>query len=313
MRKFSQPLLTFSFVTFGVSCRVLYVHGPEPDGHTGIFIDTSSTTEDAGQTGTDTSGATEDSTVSSTTDTDYATTSTSPIDNLTSTFSEETTLDVVAACGNGSIDGDEQCDDGSMNGVPIKSEQPAECTSNCTIGILRAFVTSQSYKGDLGGIYGGDQKCQDSAKEAKLRRPENFIAWLAGPGEDNITPDLGSCNIPYYQMNDIILAADANSLISIAPQDESHFLYITENKKKEATEFNVWSCISAQGTRACDAEQKSCAEWTSSGMQDGGIGRAGSESLDKACPGKESGTWTNCNSLSCKDTAHLYCFEKCPQ
>lgn len=52
-----------------------------------------------------------------------------------------------------------------------------------------AFVTSQSFHGDLGGLSGADQICQDLAKAAGL--PNNkYVAWLSTP-EVNAADRLG--------------------------------------------------------------------------------------------------------------------------
>ena len=65
--------------------------------------------------------------------------------------------------------GKEQCDDGNVVGND-------GCNANCTKPKL-VFVTSGSWNGNLGGLTGGDGKCQTLANAAALGG--TFKAWLS--------------------------------------------------------------------------------------------------------------------------------------
>jgi cysteine-rich repeat protein len=65
--------------------------------------------------------------------------------------------------------GKEQCDDGNMVGNDL-------CNPNCTKPKL-VFITSGSWNGNLGGLAGGDGKCQTLANAAALGG--TYKAWLS--------------------------------------------------------------------------------------------------------------------------------------
>ena len=272
------------------------------------------------------SGTTEENstTTSANATTDPGDASTSTSDADTSTSDSETDGDTgcigcVYPCGNGKIDGAEQCDQGSKNGNPITENfNDIECTNTCTVGALRAFITSKPYNGNLGGIEGADETCQNLArnkKDPELKNPDNFIAWLAGPDEYNAYNILKDCDFPYYRLDNSRLAQNGASIISSPNAPESHFLTITEEDKPIEEGVDVWSCIGEDGADACGEDQH-CGEWDSLPKQHekvmGRVGRSGDRDINIFCNTKHSNKWTDCNKVSCSNPARLYCFEKCP-
>ncbi len=108
----------------------------------------------------------------------------------------------LASCGDGNIDLGEECDDGNtiaedactnmctnavcgdgilwqgMEECDDGNEMLADGCSNCKLPSQNyIFVSSMTYTGNLGGLAGADQKCNELAQNADL--PGTFIAWLS--------------------------------------------------------------------------------------------------------------------------------------
>jgi len=82
---------------------------------------------------------------------------------------------VLSSCGNGKLDPGEECEPAS--------EDDVECSTICTDARKIVFVTSEMYKGgEIGGVAGGDAKCQALADKAGLLG--TFLSWLATSEED---------------------------------------------------------------------------------------------------------------------------------
>jgi len=81
----------------------------------------------------------------------------------------------------------EECDLGPDNGGPMGDAQGILCEASCRSKSLRAFVTSQAFSGDLGGLYGADKKCRDAATAAGLKhrraRQSRIRSWPSWPVE----------------------------------------------------------------------------------------------------------------------------------
>ena len=80
-------------------------------------------------------------------------------------------------CGNGMVEGDEECDDGNANDLD-------GCSSTCVLEARLVFITSTLHDGNLGGVAGADQICNELASDAGL--PGTYMAWLSSsqPGEN---------------------------------------------------------------------------------------------------------------------------------
>ncbi len=78
---------------------------------------------------------------------------------------------------------------GSTNNVTVVNTVLSPVPTVGSSGTKRVFVTSQTYDGNLGGITGGDQKCQTSANSANLGG--SWKAWLSDSNTDakNRIPD----------------------------------------------------------------------------------------------------------------------------
>jgi cysteine-rich repeat protein len=203
-----------------------------------------------------------------------------------------TTTTSTGGCGDGSLEPQsEECDDGNQ-------EVGDGCSMVCTKEFRRVFVTSQVWGGDLGGLEGADQKCQDAANSAAL--PGVYKAWLgtvnASPAESFIHSP-----VPYRQVDGVEVATDWSDLIS---GTLNNGIFVSElggppgagmhNCIPEATR-PVWTNTNSNGKN----NDKDCAGWT--GVGTGYSGQAGAI----------TGNWAAHCELDCQQhTAALYCFEQ---
>lgn len=109
----------------------------------------------------------------------------------------------LASCGNGQLDPGEECE-------PAGEEDP-ECSAICTDARKIIFVTSEHYKGgEIGGVAGGDEKCQTLAEAAGLKG--EFKAWLATSKEDAPAVRFRWFEGPYVDVNGGSLAQNGDML-----------------------------------------------------------------------------------------------------
>ncbi|MCA9638830.1 MAG: DUF4215 domain-containing protein, partial [Myxococcales bacterium] len=110
--------------------------------------------------------------------------------------------EVAGVCGDGVVDGDEECDDGNASNTDActdacmhavcgdgyiwsgieecddgNTQGGDECDASCQSEARHVFVTDETYNGALGGLAGADQKCQASASAANL--PGSYYAWVS--------------------------------------------------------------------------------------------------------------------------------------
>lgn len=196
----------------------------------------------------------------------------------------------AGGCGDGVLADGEECDD--MN------QDAGDGCADCVKEFRRVFVTSKVFTGDLGGLAGADQKCQDAANAATL--PGIYKAWLSVSGESAADRFFHSL-VPYRLINGEDVAKDWDDLT-----DETLLspIYLSEFNGTPGT--GVHSCAPAKwiawtGTSpsgAPDPTEHFCTDWIGTGE-----GRAG-------WVGEVQFTWTQSCSAPCQDQAALYCFEQ---
>ncbi|MDC0715626.1 DUF4215 domain-containing protein [Nannocystis bainbridge] len=106
-----------------------------------------------------------------------------------------------AECGDGLVwAGAEACDDG--NGADGDG-----CESDCSVTAAQklVFVTSQMYTGNLGGLAGGDARCQQLADAAGL--PGTYLAWLSDVAASPASR-MTHADVPYVLPNGTKVADD---------------------------------------------------------------------------------------------------------
>jgi cysteine-rich repeat protein len=207
------------------------------------------------------------------------------------TTSVSSTFSTGGVCGDGELDDEEECDDGAQ--VPGDG-----CSSSCTKEFRRVFVTSQVFTGNLGGIAGADQKCQDAAEGAML--PGEYRAWLSTP-TTSPADWLVHSSVPYRQLNGAEVASNWEQLVA-GPLTSS--IYVSEWGGEPGVGMHscvpdsrpVWTNTRADGM--VYTPDMHCEGWNSI-QGSGTAGQAGSIS-----------SWTVGCILGCGDEAALYCFEQ---
>jgi hypothetical protein len=104
----------------------------------------------------------------------------------------------LKSCGNGVIDDPREWCEPDGSGDP-------ECTDLCTDARKIIFVSSEHYRGgEIGGLEGGDQKCQHLADAEGL--PGAFKVWLATDKTDAPLMRFSWSDVPYVDVNGDVLA-----------------------------------------------------------------------------------------------------------
>ncbi|MEK6860963.1 MAG: DUF4215 domain-containing protein, partial [Nanoarchaeota archaeon] len=152
--------------------------------------------------------------------------------------------EIKEICGNRLIETGEECDDGNK----IDNDG---CSSQCKKEELgRVFVSSEKYTGNLGGIYGADEKCQNLALKAGLQG-----SWIAILSDSNIDARDRVVDPPWplYNMRDELVAISKEDL-----WDGSIENPIKYDEYKGEVNDNVWTGTFPDGTRDVNAV---CENW----------------------------------------------------
>ena len=187
---------------------------------------------------------------------------------------------------------------GSAALCPTTCTTDTQCDENaiCTTAHVcvsgrRAFTTSATYNGNLGGILGADAKCQALATAANHRG--TYKAWLS---DDINAPAarLTRSPIPYVMQDGTTLANDWADLIDGTIQAPFQV-----NEVGATVASNIpWTATLATGAKT----SPNCTNWTSSanvGVQ----GYYGSSTVTNTM-------WTQNNVGFCNVLHRLYCFQQ---
>jgi len=162
-------------------------------------------------------------------------------------------------------------------------------------GPLRAFVTSMTWTGNLGGIAGADQKCKDAAIAGNLGGSGNWAAWISTNGAAAVSAiDRLTSAGPWQMVDGTVIATDkadlTDGLLAAAlRRDELNTVVGAGNDR-------TWTGTRPDGTPA----QNDCAKWTAGNGQNGGaVGEAN----------QANGNWSNLGPETCNNDNRLYCFE----
>lgn len=162
----------------------------------------------------------------------------------------------------------------------------------------RAFISSQFYYGNLGGLVGADAKCQALANAVPSLTGKTFKAWLSDrltAAKDRLT----HAAAPYLLMNSIMVANNWDDLTDGVLQNP---ITIDEKGALISTAKYVWTNTNADGTAADASINSDCQDWTvtSSSM----VGVAGFS------PDYTTSRWTRHSYPNCATMARLYCVEQ---
>lgn len=218
---------------------------------------------------------------------------------------ENCKVDATNFCGDGIVQEQyEECDPG---------QGPAAPCVGCSLGGRFIFVTSQEYDGDLGGLAGGDAKCQAAADAAGL--PGDYQAWLStGPcwsadillppvsAKIRLSPGGGGEDEPYVMPPGSspthVVAPDWNMFLSI-----EHLRPILRNEFGIALPDNqangVWTGTSNEGSSlVMNNGEGDCKCWSNDSIANAIIGEAGFSDF-----------WSHASDDGCNAKHRLYCLQ----
>lgn len=176
----------------------------------------------------------------------------------------------------------------------------------------RVFVTSQVYNGNLGGLAGGDAKCQLLAATARLSGV--YKAWLSN-ATVSVASRLEHADVPYVLISGTVVANNWTGLTSgtlLHPIDTTEIGTRSLGGTSADCFFGgtgrfVWTNSNELGELASSNQVYSCGnDWNSAGPtgSSGPFGVVGNLA-------RTDGMWTAaCSSARCETTAPLYCFEQ---
>lgn len=158
----------------------------------------------------------------------------------------------------------------------------------------RVFVSSQTVNGNLGGVLGADQKCQQFATDANLGG--NWKAWISDSNQ-SASDRLFHSTEPYVlSFDQTLIANNWDDLTDGSIQNQF-------NKTQTGTNLggkSVWTGTNANGA----SNANTCQNWTSS-----------NSTVSTGRRGKTDQTtqqWTTENNAGCAAQNHLYCIEQPP-
>lgn len=183
--------------------------------------------------------------------------------------------------------------DGKANSCDNKCISASECFQGytCSKSACKAykiaFVTSTTYRGNLGGALGADKLCQERAEAAGLSG--TYMAWIG----DSITSPLtrfSQWDGPYAKVTQGKVADDWKDL-SDGSLDST--MTADEFGKVSGGTLNAWIGMEHP---AVTPSVSNCLDWTSKTATDQGT--------------YLSSLWSSKKTSSCAAEMRLYCFEQ---
>ena len=186
---------------------------------------------------------------------------------------------------------------------------------------LKAFISSEAYNGDLGGVEGADLKCQALATNANLTG--TYKAWLSNKNGTSPANSFMRAGTPYYLVDEsTIVVQQWEDLVDGTLRQP---IIMTENGTvldfgdvNNTITYGVWTATSETGfnqyfDNPLNSTSGMCEDF--SGVNGTSIGEWMSNNTnltgtygDPANP--NVGAWTLFSTASCAKEKHLYCFEQ---
>ncbi len=204
-------------------------------------------------------------------------------------------------CGNSLKEGSEECDDGNATVLDGCNE--------CKIEHV-AFVSSEPFTGNLGGITGANQKCQQLANDSFKFGDLKFRAWIA----DNKFSPYNSFSPDIRNFKGIIRKSNEDIFVDNGWDDlKQDMLYNALNHDEYGNYIDifdpedlpfVWSNVGAPPD-----QQNYCKNGNVSWSSENGIGNIGSV-------GVTNDQWTflselkDLNEIKCSKQHRLYCISQ---
>ncbi|OGE27669.1 hypothetical protein A2867_03890 [Candidatus Daviesbacteria bacterium RIFCSPHIGHO2_01_FULL_40_11] len=185
----------------------------------------------------------------------------------------------------------------SPSPITSPSPSPTPTPSPTPPSFKNVFVTSQYYTGNLGGLAGADQKCQQLADAAGIGSSQGltYKAWLSNSTGSSPANRFTRSDVPYRLVEGTLVAnnwadlTDGNLAAPISKDDTG------------ATRFNiVYTATRTDGSWS--GIYSDCNNWTLS---------EDSNNASGGLPDYTDALWTQGTGASCGFTqARLYCFEQ---
>jgi cysteine-rich repeat protein len=212
---------------------------------------------------------------------------------------DEVDTDCGGRCGPGT------CEDGQICGAPADCASGLCERNRCSAPTRVAFVTSELFDGNLGGVAGADGHCQRLAEAAGLAG--SFRAWLSDGTSAPTTRFTRSSNA--YVLVDGTVIADSYTDLTDGTLDNP--IALTElgtappaafdNSCAGGTPTIFWSATAANGGPIPVPASNRCQDWTST---------AGSSNWGNAALFTEP-SWSQwCSGGECAWHAPLHCFQQ---
>lgn len=157
------------------------------------------------------------------------------------------------------------------------------------------FATKQTYSGALGGVAGGNAKCQSAAATAGLTG--TYLAWLSDAVGNSPAANFTRSSAPYVLSNGSIIAINWSALLASATTPLTSDFGLDEYGFWPPG-LRVWTGTTAGGLPQ-NLLNYNCDNWSSTAAN-GYTGEWGSRSA----------LWTQAGGLPCSSLLPLYCFEQ---
>lgn len=256
-----------------------------PEGTTG-----SSTSSAVSSSGSSSASSTSAAASSPTTSSEATAQASSSGEPTSTTGHETSSSETGAACGDGHLDPDEECDDAN--------HEDGDGCGACMKEFRRVFVTSSLFPGNLGGLEGADNICQTHALQAGF--PGLFYAWLS-TAESSPSARFVKSAVPYEMVDGTAIANDWADLVD---GSLGSAVYLTETGSTAPQGIHpcspsdtivIWTGTTTDGT----SSGTTCSNWDGSG--DASWGR--SSDVDQS--------WTAfCSGPCASASTPLLCFEQ---
>jgi len=158
------------------------------------------------------------------------------------------------------------------------------------------FVTSESYRGNLGGVAGADEKCQAHANKAGLGGI--YKAWIS---DSTLSPSnrFFQSILPYFLVDGTKIA---NNWVDLSDGSISSQINIDENGLVLSNGL-VWTNTLPNGRPKGSSPSDNCDGWTSGDIGAGKIGAYGSVA-------RQDSKWSDLDRGWCYGPSRLYCFQQ---
>ena len=168
-------------------------------------------------------------------------------------------------------------------------------TTNNPGSYKRVFVVNNEFKGDMGGLAGADQICQDRAVANSYAG--TFYAWLATDSSDDPESRFTRASVEYRDPIGQVVAYDWASLTS---GGLAKYFDMREDVLED-TGWDKWTNVAADGTAKYNGTNN-CLGWTSSSnAQMGHVGRSNTSGE----------SWTDHDLMPCdSDNIRLICIQQ---